>query len=153
MRLPVEISEGLRVGGHPLHAILIHFPMALLLLVPALETLGWLAGWVDGWKLAWWAQAAGLASAVPAALSGLFDLVAQSRKPGISSLGNLHMLAMTGAVSLMGLSLYLKGGTAAIPPPGLFAILGLSTGAASLLIWGGWLGGEMVYRHGAGSRR
>ena len=153
MRPPVEFREGLRVLGHPLHAILIHFPLALLLLVPPLEALGWLAGWEEGWTLAWWAQAAGLASAIPAALSGLFDLVAQSRKPAISSLGNLHMLAMTGAVSLMGLSLYLKGGTAAIPPPRLFAILGLSAGAASLLIWGGWLGGEMVYRHGAGSRR
>jgi uncharacterized membrane protein len=94
-----------------------------------------------------------LASAVPAALSGLFDLIAHSRKPEVSSLGNLHMLAMAGAVSLMGLSLYLKGGTAAIPPPRLFAILGLSAGATALLIRGGWLGGEMVYRHGAGSRR
>jgi uncharacterized membrane protein len=150
MRL-VEFRGGLRVGGHPLHSLLIHFPIAFLLAVPALEAAGWLADWREGWRLAWLAQVAGLAASVPAALSGLVDL-AMARKPAVSALGNLHMLAMTGSVSLMGLSLYLKGGTSAVPPGRLFATLGLSASAAALLIWGAWLGGEMVFRHGAGSR-
>jgi uncharacterized membrane protein len=151
----LEFREGVRVAGHPLHSALIHFPMALLLLVLPLEAAGWLGNWREAWRYAWLAQAVGLAFAVPAAVTGLIDLTAQSgnpAKPGLAAMGNLHMLAMTGAVSLLGLSLYLKGGTAPIPPPGLFAILALSAGATGLLIWGGWLGAEMVYRHRAGSR-
>lgn len=155
MRPFLEFRDGVRVAGHPLHAALIHFPMALLLLVLPLEAAGWLGHWREAWRFAWLAQAAGLAFAVPAAATGLIDLVAQSSnpaKPGIAATGNLHMLAVTGAVSLLGLSLYLKGGTAPIPPPGLFATLGLSACATGLLIWGGWLGAEMVYRHRAGDR-
>ncbi|MDB5047145.1 MAG: rane protein [Fibrobacteres bacterium] len=148
----LEFKDGVRVAGHPLHTILIHLPIALLFLVPPLEAAGWLGGWPECWRLAFFAQAAGLLAAVPAAATGLVDLTAQSAKPGIASLGNLHMLAMSGAVSLFGLSLYLKGGTAPVPPPGLFAILALSLAASALLVWGGWLGGEMVFRHGAGSR-
>jgi len=74
----------------------------------------------------------------------------------VSGLGNPHMSVMLGAACLMGFSLNLKGGTATTAPitlSGLFAIFGLAFGAAAALtVWGGWLGGEMVFKHGAGSR-
>jgi uncharacterized membrane protein len=152
MRRLLEYRDGLRFMGHPMHSILIHFPIALLLLVLPLEAAGSLGHWPDCWRIAWFAQAAGLVAALPAAATGLVDLTAQSAKPAVSKTGNLHMYAMLGAVSLFGLSLYLKGGTAPIPPPALFAILALSFTGSVLIAWGGWLGGEMVFRHGAGGR-
>jgi uncharacterized membrane protein len=150
MRLLPEFRNGFRVAGHPLHASLIHFPIALLFLVWPMEMAGWLGDWKEGWHLAYLAQAAGLIAAVPAAVTGLVDLTAQSGEPRIATLGNRHMMVMLGSVSLFGLSLYLKGGSAPMAPPGLFAILPLSFCASALLGWGGWMGGEMVLRHGAG---
>src|SRR4051812_27160438 len=103
MRKLLEFRDGIRVAGHPLHSVLIHFPLALLFLVWPLEMAGWLGGWKECWRLAFLAQAAGLAAAIPAAVTGLVDLTAQAGKPGVASLGNLHMMAMLGSVSLFGL--------------------------------------------------
>ncbi|MDB5104337.1 MAG: hypothetical protein JWP91_2026 [Fibrobacteres bacterium] len=155
MRPVIEFRKGIRVMGHPLHTILVHFPIAFLFLVWPLEMAGWLAGWNQGWRLAWLAEAAGLVFAVPALITGLWDLIGLSSdrdRQKASALGNLHMMVMVGAVCVFGFALYLKDGLAPIPPPVLFAILGLSFAGTGLLIWGGWLGGEMVFRHGAGSR-
>lgn len=152
----METRRGLKLTGHPVHAALAHFPMAFLMAVFPLEAAG-LLGWETGRLLAWWAQAAGLFFAVPTALSGLFDLAALSGpadRPRLSALANRHMAVMLGAVPAFGLGLFLKGGPGPGGPgapsgPGAIVTLGLSLVGLSLLVWGGWLGGEMVFRHGA----
>jgi uncharacterized membrane protein len=153
----METRNGLKLTGHPVHAALTHFPMAFLMVVFPLEAAGWL-GWDMGWQLAWWAEAAGLLSAVPAAFTGLFDLAALTG-PKLSALANRHMAVMLGTVSAFGLGMFLKGGPQPVgqgpggpsPLSGPEAIitLGLSLIGLLLLVWGGWLGGEMVFRHGA----
>lgn len=148
MRKLVDTRKGLKLLGHPVHSLLIHFPMAFLSVVFPLEVLAW-SGWTTAWTLAFWAHAAGVAAALPAALAGLPDLIALKDRPAASGTGNLHMLAMTGAAGLFGLGLFLKGGTAPVLGGMAFVILGLSLSGTLLLLAGGWLGGELVYRHGA----
>lgn len=153
--------KGLTLTGHPVHAALAHFPMAFLMAVFPLEAAGWL-GWGTGWMLAWWAQAAGLLFAVPAALTGLFDLAAltgSGDRPRLAGLANRHMAVMLAMVSAFGVGMLLKGGPDAggedpggqgpLSGPRAIVTLGLSLLGCLLLIWGGWLGGEMVFRHGA----
>jgi uncharacterized membrane protein len=152
MRPLLEFRGGFRVLGHPAHVMLIHFPLALLFLVLPLELAGWLGGSAACWRLAWLAEAGGLLAVIPAAITGLIDLAGQPGNRGVSSLGNTHMLAMMGAATLFGTALWLKAGGGPVPPPRLFAILALSLGANALLAWGAWLGGEMVFHHGAGRR-
>lgn len=144
----MDARKGLKLTGHPVHAALSHFPMAFLMAVFPLEAAG-LLGWETGWLLAWWAEAAGLLFAVPTALSGLFDLAALHDRPRLSVLANRHMLVMLGMVSAFGAGMFLKGGPGALSGPMRFVTLGLSFAGFLLLVRGGWLGGEMVFRHGA----
>jgi uncharacterized membrane protein len=141
----------LTLTGHPVHAALTHFPMAFLMAVFPLEAAG-VAGWETGWSLAWWAEVAGLLFAVPTALTGLFDLAALSgppERPRLSALANRHMAVMLAMVAAFGMDLFLKGGPGPLSGPWAIVTLGLSGLGCLLLVWGGWLGGEMVFRHGA----
>lgn len=148
MRPLIEFRKGLKVLGHPAHAALVHFPIAFLSIVFPLELLGW-SGWDTAWMLAFWAHAAGMAAVLPAALTGLPDLLALADQPAASETGNRHMLVMLGAAGLFGLGLFLKGGAGPVQGWMAIAILGLSLTGTVLLLAGAWLGGELVYRHGA----
>jgi uncharacterized membrane protein len=151
MRKAGRTLKGLRAFGHPLHAMLVHLPLGLWALVFPLETAGLLGGWEVCWRLAFLANAGGLIGSVPAALAGAADLAALDGKGKPASLGLLHMGAMGAAASLFGLELLLRGGMEPVALPMAIANLGLSLGASLLLAWGGWLGGEMVFRHGVGA--
>lgn len=145
------MRKGLTLTGHPVHAALTHFPMAFLMAVFPLEAAGRL-GWETGWLLAWWAEAAGLLFAVPTAVTGLFDLAAVTGppdRPRLAELANRHMWVMLGMVSAFALGMFLKGGPDPVSGPRAIVTLGLSLLGCLLLVWGGWLGGEMVFRHGA----
>ena len=146
----LEFRKGVRVAGHPLHTVLVHFPVAFLSLVFPLEVLGWRGGWETCWGLAFLSNAAGLATALPAALAGFPDLLGLAAKPKASALANLHMLVMLSSVCVFGLDLYLRGGPDPVHGNRVFVILGLSCLGMLLIVWGGWLGGELIFRHRAG---
>lgn len=148
----MEFHQGVKVGGHPLHVLLTHFPLAFLSVVFPLE-LAALLGWATGWTLAFWAQVAGLAASLPAAATGLLDLAALRDRPAADALANRHMYVMLGAVSAAGGGLFLKGGPAPVHGWEAFVILGLSLCSLGLLAWGGWLGGELVFRHGVAQKQ
>ena len=150
MRPLLEFRDGVRLAGHPLHAILIHFPLTLFSLVFPLEIAAWLGKWDLGWKLGFFSVVAALISAVPAIVTGLPDLLAVSKNPVAAKAGNLHMIVMLSAATLFGIDAFLRGGSGPISGPVVFVILGLSFFGTALLIWGGWLGGELIYHHGAG---
>jgi uncharacterized membrane protein len=151
MRAPLAYRDGaLRLFGHPLHVLLVHFPLGLWPFVFPLELIAWLAGWDLGWRIAFWANVAGTAMAVPTAATGLIDLAAVAKRPEAASHANLHMAAMLAAAALFGGELCFHSPRAAIAAPGAFVNLGLTAGGMLALMWGGWLGGELVLRHGAG---
>lgn len=150
MRRIIENRKGLRVLGHPLHTILNHFPLAFLFLVFPLELAGWLADSEWCWQLAFLASAAGLIAVVPAALTGLPDLLALPRESRIFSKGLLHMGAMVGSASVFAVELFLRGGMEAPSGLLLYACLAASGLGTLALALGGWLGGELVYGPGLG---
>lgn len=150
MRAPLAYRNGsLRSFGHPLHAMLVHFPMALWPMVLPLELAG-LLGWEPGWRIAFWANAAGLATALPAAVAGLADMLGLRRGPAAERVANLHMAAMLCAAAAFGGELAFHPPGAALTAPRAFVNLGLCLLGSACLFWGGWLGGELVFRHGAG---
>lgn len=152
MRAPLAYRDGaLRLFGHPLHVLLIHFPLGLWPWVFPLEMIAWLAGWDLGWRIAFWANAAATAVAVPTAATGLIDLAGLSKlKPEAASRANLHMSVMLTAAALFGGELFFHAPNAALTVPGAFVNLGLTACGMLALLWGGWLGGELVFRYGAG---
>jgi uncharacterized membrane protein len=157
MRAPLAYRNGsLRAFGHPLHVMLVHFPLGLWPLVFPLELAGFL-GWETGWRIAFWANAAAVLAALPTAATGLADMLGLKRGPAAERTANLHMVAMLGAAALFGgeLCFHPHGATnaapgAAIPAPGAFVNLGMTLLGTAVLLWGAWLGGELVFRHGAG---
>ncbi len=152
MRKPIEFRGGLKLAGHPMHTVLIHFPIAFLSAAPLLLAAGML-GWEGGWSLAFWAQAAGVATALPAAAAGLADFAGLPDRPATVALANRHMMVMLAAVAVAGGSLYLQGGPEAVHGGKAIATLGLSLCSLALLVWGGWQGGELVFRHGIGQEK
>ena len=93
-------------------------------------------------------MAFGLAAALVAVAAGLFDFRKLSEAQVPYALR--HMGTMAVAVTGYAVALYLRREslTAAAEPS--TASLAAAIVSAIVLAFGGWLGGELVYRHGAG---
>src|SRR3954447_26523903 len=59
--------------GHPIHAILVAFPIAFLYGSPAFDIAGRLAGWPGGWSTGAYLSLAAIASGLVAAVPGIID--------------------------------------------------------------------------------
>lgn len=139
-----------RVGGHPLHPMIVPFPIAFF--VAALVTdLIYLADGRAGFAQAsMWLLGAGLAGALLAAVLGLTDFLGERRVRAMRTAW-LHMLANVLVVALEAVSFYLRATgdvRDAIAPAGVT----LSVVSVVLLVFSGWLGGELVYRGHVGVR-
>lgn len=133
--------------GHPLHPVLVHFPIALLLSASAAD-LAWLTGLTQDTHLAAVMMAAGLAMGILAMGAGLIDLARLD--PALFPHALRHVSAVGIAWLGYGIALYLRRDTlfggSEIGAPTIVA----SLASALLLALGGWLGGRLVYTFGAG---
>lgn len=141
-------GRGLRVLGHPLHAILSHFPIALLTLVPAGDLLELFRPGVVPAPVTFFALAAGLAVALPTAAAGFIDYVALDDASPAARAALFHLSWVLGAVAVAAAALFLRASPSA--PVSLLA-LGVEGAGALLLGIGAWWGGELVFRHHVGS--
>jgi uncharacterized membrane protein len=133
--------------AHPIHPAVVHFPFGLLL-TSTLVDLAWLAGLWNEPSFAAWMLAAGLAAGVVAMAAGLYDFRRLTERQVPYAMR--HMGAMACALLGYAVALYLRRevlSAAAEPSLGSIAVAAVS---ALVLAIGGWLGGELVYRHGAG---
>jgi uncharacterized membrane protein len=144
------MAKGLRVFGHPLHAVLSDFPVALLGTSLLWDCVGLWRGEALWWAVSFWTVAAGLAAAVVAALAGAVDFAAIPQGDSAAATATRHMLLMLSAVVPYALSLLVLGGPS--PPAGkaLVAVLALEALGLLLLSVGGWYGGHLVFHHGVG---
>jgi uncharacterized membrane protein len=135
------------MAAHPVHPALVHFPLGLLL-TATIADLASVAGVWQEPRFAAWLIAAGLAAALPTIAAGLYDF----RK--LDEVQAAHAMRHMGAMALAwlgyGVALYLRrdGLSATVEPPLVSVAVSVSCGA--VLGLGGWLGGELVYRYGAG---
>jgi uncharacterized membrane protein len=137
-----------KVGGHPLHPMIVPFPIVFL--VSALVTdLVYLNTGSPGWATAsMWLLGAGIAMALLAAALGLTDLLGDRRVRSLRQAW-MHGIGNVALVALAAVSFYLRatsGAEEAIAPVGVT----LSFVTVLGLLVTGWLGGELVYRHGVG---
>lgn len=147
------MSKGLRLLGHPLHAMLSDFPLALLGTSLLWDALGWWRGEAVWWAISFWNVALGVTAALVAAMAGAADYAAIKQADQAAKLATTHMMIMLLAVSLYGASLLLRGGPA--PPVGAGRVVGvlLESLGLILLMAGGWCGGHLVFHHGIGRDR
>lgn len=134
------------VGGHPIHPMLVPFPIVCF--VGAFFTdIVFAYGGGEGWATASnWLLGIGLLMAGLAAAAGLADFMGDDR---IRRMGHAvrHMIANVTAVVVEAINLLIRLTT---PDSVLTIGIFLSGIAVLILLYSGWLGGHLVYVHRVG---
>jgi uncharacterized membrane protein len=135
------------IAGHPIHPMLIPFPIAFFVGTFVCDLIYWGCGntsWADATL---WLLGAGLIMAALAALAGLTDVLGDVQVRNLSTAW-WHAGANVVAVVIELYNWYSRysQGSAAVLPTGLI----LSLIVVAILLFSGWKGWEMVYRHRVG---
>ena len=135
-----------KIAGHPIHPMLVPFPIVCFILTFVLDIL-YTRGNTGVAHASNWLLAIGLAFAVLAALAGLTDFLGEKRIQGGDAVK--HMLANVTAVVLEVINLLLRRGN-----PDFIGSTGvyISLVVVLILLYSGWKGGDLVYKHGMGVR-
>ena len=142
--------KGLRVFGHPLHAVLSDVPVGLLGTSLVWDALGLWRGEPVWWAISFWSVALGLAAAGAAATAGFVDYAAIAQDDPAQPTAIRHMLFVLGALAPYATSLAVRGGSAAPSGQTAVGVLLLEGLGLLLLSAGGWYGGHLVFHHGVG---
>src|SRR5215212_6791032 len=143
MRTPNPKSTA-EVAGHPIHPMLIPFPIAFLVATFVSDLIYWQTGNAAWSTASLYLLGAALIMAALAALAGLTDFLGDARIRNLSAAWH-HMIGNVIAVLLSLWNWYMRyqGGEAAVLPTGLL----ISLVVVLILLYTGWRGWEMVYRH------
>jgi uncharacterized membrane protein len=135
-----------KIGGHPIHPMLIPFPIVCFIGVLVTDIV-FLNNNDPGWATASrYLLGIGIVMAALAAVAGLTDFMGSDL---IRSMGDAvkHMLANVAAVVLEIVNFFVRmNSDAAIAGTGII----LSAVVVLILLYSGWKGGELVFRHGIG---
>jgi uncharacterized membrane protein len=140
-----------RVLGHPAHVPLTHFPLALWTAAFGADLLYFWREDPFWWRFAFWCIAIGLGIGLLTLATGFLDLtLIPEEKKSAERTAIWHMSVMLAAACLFTLSLYYHRDQLPASPLVQMTALVLSGLGTLCLHFGGWLGGELVYRHGVG---
>lgn len=136
------------IGGHPVHPMLIHFPVAALIALVGADAAYLYTGDPFWARAALWLAGVGALGGWVSSLAGLVDLlsVAQVRRL-ISAWGHALMAVMM--LSLATLNWRLRLGD----DPGLYVLpwgVGMSLLTAAFISLASYLGGRLVYERAVG---
>src|ERR1700691_1374118 len=135
------------IGGHPIHAILVQFPIVCFVGAFITDIVYWRSMSFIWETFSVWLLTAGLVGAGLAVIAGVVDFVVdrrirQLRSAWIHALGNALVIAL----SVINVFVHSRDGYTAVVPTGIV----LSGFVVLILMITGWMGREMVYRHRVG---
>lgn len=144
------MSSPASIGGHPIHPMLVPFPIALWvfsLIADVIHLSGGNPAWRD-W-IAFYALLGGIIGAVAAATFGIIDWLSLKKEGVVKKTADWHARLNVIALLIFSADFYLRttggsmwvGGSQTIP-------LLLSVVGVVLITISGYLGGELVFRHG-----
>ena len=136
--------------GHPVHPMLIVFPLGLLATAVAFDIVALAQGDASWYHLSFWMIAAGIIGGLLAAVFGLLDWTAIPSGTRAKQIGLLHGGSNVVVVLLFIASWFMRRAGDEIPSTGALV---LSFIAVVIALFGGWLGGELVDRLGVGVDR
>lgn len=141
------MESRLRVAGHPIHPILMMFPLGLFATAVMFDIGNLLGGPDLLGEVAYWNICAALVGGVVAALAGLVDLMFIRNGTSAKRAAVTHGLVSFGVLlSFLVILLVRIGSTHRAAGAGLLAVELIALGAA---VVGAWFGGELVNRLGA----
>jgi uncharacterized membrane protein len=129
--------------GHPIHQMLIVFPLGLLAMAIIFDVLA--LAFANGYwsEIAFWMIAAGVVTGLLAAPFGAIDWFAIPSGTRAKRIGALHGAGNVIVVGLFALSWLMRRDAPAAPE---VLALALSFAGGTLALFTGWLGGELVDR-------
>ncbi|BAU67376.1 hypothetical protein STA3757_47930 [Stanieria sp. NIES-3757] len=141
------VTSSVSIAGHPIHPIIVIFPVAFLSGAAGADIGYWLTEDFFWARAAIWLIGLGGLAGILAALIGIVDFV---RVPRVRkrTAGWAHMLLNVAALVLTFVNFGLRLGNPVINiiPTGII----ISLVVATLLAVGGWYGGELTFRHKVG---
>ena len=133
------------IAGHPIHPMLIPFPIVCFILTFILDIV-YARGDTGVAEASTWILGFGLVMAALAAVAGLTDYLGDERVRGLSD-ALKHMLANVTAVVLEVVNFFLRlKNPDSIGSTGVY----LSVVVVLILLYSGWKGGDLVFKHGVG---
>lgn len=141
-----DVVSAVAVAGHPLHAMSVHFPIALVIATLGADVFYWWTGDTFWVRAGLWSAGFAFATGVGAGLAGTAELLLV---PGIRGrvASWAHGVAAMMLLSVAGLNWGLRLFAAdSILPHGLL----LSVLATALTGLAGWHGGKLIFHHGIG---
>lgn len=136
------------VKGHPLHPILVAFPIAFLYGGFLADLLGRAGGWTSVWIMGAYLSLAAVATGLAAGVPGLIDyLYAVPPRSSGKRRATWHMVVNVTALLAFAVGWAFRDGTTWLPG---YGTLVLEAAGVALVTWGGWMGGTLVYRNQIG---
>jgi uncharacterized membrane protein len=141
------------IAGHPIHPILIPFPLALWVTSFAVDVLYYFLRHPTLLVIAKFMIAAGCLGAIAAAIPGIIDWLA-IKNGDVKRVANWHARLNVAALVVFAISLFLRMGSYSefvghkLTIPFLLSLVGVI-----LISISGWLGGELVFRYEIGQTR
>ncbi|MBF2046226.1 DUF2231 domain-containing protein [Leptolyngbya sp. NK1-12] len=138
------VPSTVAIIGHPLHPLLVTFPIAFLTAPLLTDLVYWITGDLFWARASFWLIGAGIVTGIIAAITGMMDFLRIDRVRQHSA-GWIHMVGNVAALGLSVINLALRWGDQAGPilPFGIV----LSLIVAGALGVTGWYGAELIYRH------
>jgi uncharacterized membrane protein len=138
------MESRVKVLGHPVHPMLIVFPLGLLIMAVIFDIVFFITRSATFAQVAFFDIAAGVIGGLLAALFGFTDWLGIPAGTRAKTVGAVHGLGNVGVVLLFAISWFVRKGAVNHEPSTLaflLAILGVALGGFTA-----WLGGELVYR-------
>ena len=132
----------MRIFGHPLHAILVAFPLGLLTLTPLWDSLECI-GLTGAHFAAYFGELAGLTLGTLAVVTGAIDFVRIPKSAGAEKVALWHASAAVTSLCIFAVALALRSKDHTATPP-VIALEALGSFALGLT---GWCGGHLVFHH------
>lgn len=135
------------IKGHPLHAILVPFPIAFFTAVPVLDLIFFFSGKEEFHEAALYSTVGGLLGGLAAALPGLIDyMYSVPPESSANKRATKHALLNSTMLLIFAATLFLRLKNAA----GLPVLILLELAGATLMTIAGWLGGTLLVRNQIG---
>ena len=136
------------IGGHPIHPMLIPYPLAFLTTALATDLAARATGDAFWSRASNWLLGAGIVSGAVAGAVGVIDYVT-IRRAHEKNVGKIHAYGNPLALALAAANLATRRGAPDGALPGTGAVI-LSAATAAVLGVTGWAGAELSYRHMVG---
>jgi uncharacterized membrane protein len=142
------MESRVKLFGHPVHPMLIVFPLGLLATAVVFDILYLIFNNRLLPTASYYMIAAGVLGGLLAAIFGFIDWLALPSNSRAKNIGLWHGLGNVVIVGLFAVSWFLRGANVDFVPDGLAMILSFAGTALALVT--AWIGGELVYRLGVG---